>query len=85
MHTVVRRMMNVRAPEVATQIDEKGTPIPLALRVLCPVHAVEARVWVFVTPGNESPRLAECSLRPGEGGRPACEGQCVVVAGEEED
>ncbi len=83
MHVVVRRMLNVRAAEVARQFDEKGTPIPLALRVLCPVHAVEAQVRVFVTPGSERVGLGECSLRPGEGGRPGCEGQCVVVAGEE--
>lgn len=82
MHVVVRRMLNVRAAEVATQIDEKGTPIPVALRVLCPIHAVEAQVRVFVTPGKESPTIGECSLRPGQGGRPACEGRCVVLAGE---
>lgn len=82
MHAVVRRMLNVRAPEVATQIDEKGPLIPLALRVLCPVHAVEARVRLFLTPGSETLRLGECSLRPGEGDRPACEGQCVVMAAE---
>jgi NNP family nitrate/nitrite transporter-like MFS transporter len=84
MHAVVRRMLNVRAPEVAGQMDEKGTPVPVSLRVLCPVHAVEATVRVFVTPGSDSsPRLAACSLRPGEG-PPACEGRCVVTAGEED-
>lgn len=83
MHVVVRRMLNVRAPEVATQIDEKGTPVPLVLRVLCPVHAVEARVRVFVTPGSESVRLGDCSLRPGQGGRPACGGRCVVMSEED--
>ncbi len=84
MQDVIRRMMNVRAPELATQIDERGTPIPVALRVLCPVHAVEARVRVFVTPGSESPTVGDCSLRPGEGGRPPCDGRCVVLAGEGE-
>jgi NNP family nitrate/nitrite transporter-like MFS transporter len=82
MHVVVRRMLNARAPDVATQIDERGTPTPLALRVLCPVHAVEAQVRVLLTPGNESPAIGECSLRPGQGGRPSCEGRCVVLPGE---
>lgn len=83
MHAVVRRMMNVRAAEVGTLIDEKGAPVPLTLRGLCPVHALEARVRVFVSPGAEAPTVDACSLRPGEGGRPSCEGRCVVLAGEE--
>jgi NNP family nitrate/nitrite transporter-like MFS transporter len=78
MHAVVRRMLNVRATEVAGQMDEKGTPIPLALRVLCPVHAVEAQVRVFVTPAGETVHLGECSLWSREGVRAACEGHCVV-------
>jgi MFS family permease len=81
MHVVVRRMLNRRTPEVAGQIDERGAPVPLALRVRCPVHEVEARVRVFVTPGSRELRLGECSLFPGQSPSP-CEGRCVVVAGE---
>lgn len=80
MHAVIRRMMNVRAPEVATHIDERGTPIPLALTVLCPVHGVEARVRVFVTPQDGVPRLAECSLYAGRGAAVPCDARCVVQA-----
>jgi NNP family nitrate/nitrite transporter-like MFS transporter len=80
MHVVVRRMLNRRTPEVAGQIDERGTPVPLALRVRCPVHEVEARVRVFVAPGSRALRLGECSLFPGQDRSP-CEGRCVVLAG----
>jgi len=83
MHAVIRRMMNVRAPEVATHIDERGTPIPLALTVLCPVHGVEARVRVFVTPQDGVPRLAACSLHAGRGAAVPCDARCVVQAAEE--
>ncbi|MBI4537883.1 MAG: NarK/NasA family nitrate transporter [Gemmatimonadetes bacterium] len=80
MHVVIRRMLNVRAPDVARQIDERGTPTPLSLRVLCPVHEVQAQVRVFATAASESVRLAECSLWTGEASRAACERHCVVIA-----
>jgi NNP family nitrate/nitrite transporter-like MFS transporter len=80
MHLVIRRMLNVRTTEVATQIDEKGPLIPVALRVRCPVHAVEASVRLFVSAGGDQAHLGECSLFPGEG-PPPCEGRCVVMTG----
>jgi NNP family nitrate/nitrite transporter-like MFS transporter len=78
MHLVIRRMMNVRAPEVVTQIDETGPVFPLALRVRCPVHDVEARVHLMVSPKPDRTHLDGCSLYPGQGS-PPCEGRCVVT------
>ncbi len=79
MHTVIRRMMNARARDVATHIDEQGAPMPVRIRVRCPVHGVDARVRVMVTAAHEPPALAECSLYPGYEGGPPCEGRCVVL------
>jgi NNP family nitrate/nitrite transporter-like MFS transporter len=79
MHLVIRRMLNVRTPEVKGQIDEQGTLIPVALRVRCPVHSVEARVQLMVTPRGDQAQLRGCSLYPGEG-PPPCEGRCVVMS-----
>ena len=79
MHTVVRRMVNVRAPDVAGQFEERGTPIRLPLRVRCPVHGVDARVQVMVSGPLQAPVLAECSLHPGHAGGPPCEGRCVML------
>lgn len=84
MHLVVRRMMNVRAPEVVTQMDETGPLVPVALRVRCPVHEVEARVHLMVNVSTNQSRLGECSLFPGQG-RPPCDGRCVVMPGASED
>ena len=82
MHTVIRRMMNARAPDVATHIDERGTAIPVLLRVRCPLHGVDARVRVMVSAGRRLPTVAECSLFPGHEGGPPCGGRCVVLDSE---
>lgn len=83
MHLVVRRMMIARAPEVATHIEERGTPIPVSLRVLCPVHAVEAEVRVLAVAGTHArATLGWCSLYAGRGANLPCEGRCIVQTGE---
>jgi len=79
MHAVVRRMVNVRSTDVAGQMEERGSPIPLPLRVRCPVHGVDARVQVMVSGAHGAPVLAECSLYPDHAGGPPCEGRCVVL------
>lgn len=84
MHRVVRRMLEDRSAEVAGQVEEPPQPAALTLRVLCPVHGVEARVRLIVPGGRAAPTLGACSLRPGEGGRPECEGRCVVSVGDAE-
>ena len=86
MHSVIRRMMNARAPDVAGHIEDWGTPFPLPLRVRCPVHGVDARVRVMVTaPHSETSALQECSLHPDHAGGPPCEGLCVLVDTEATD
>jgi NNP family nitrate/nitrite transporter-like MFS transporter len=76
MHRVIRRMVAERAPEIARRL-EPG-PVPVALRVLCPVHAVEASVRVMAVAG--SAQLTDCSLWEGHEGGAPCEGRCVVQA-----
>jgi len=83
MHLVIQRMTAEHAPEVATHFDRGAVPVPVALRVRCPVHAVEARVRILaVAEGDQDPVLSECSLFPGREGGPPCEGRCVVRADE---
>lgn len=77
MHVVIRRMLNARAPDVATRIDEVGTPIPVSLRVRCPVHGIDARVRIMVSAKPEAVTLAACSLYPGHASPLPCEGRCV--------
>jgi NNP family nitrate/nitrite transporter-like MFS transporter len=77
MHRVIRRMTAERAPEIAQRL-EPG-PVPLALRVLCPVHAIQADVRVTAVAGGVL-KLTECSLLSGHEGGVPCEGQCVVQA-----
>ncbi len=70
MHLVIRRMMAERAPEVATHIEREGAPVPLSLRVRCPVHAVEARVRVVAVAGDDQYLVvSECYQIP-RGARP---------------
>lgn len=83
MHLVIRRMMAERAPEVATHVEWGGAPVPLSLRVRCPVHSVEARVRVVaVRGGDQEVVVSECSLFPGQEGAARCEGRCVVRGGD---
>jgi NNP family nitrate/nitrite transporter-like MFS transporter len=79
MHLVIRRMTRVRTAEIATHIEERGTPIPLPLRVWCPVHAVEAVVRIVVMAEASPPQLRSCSLFPDRDDAPPCEGRCVVA------
>lgn len=81
MHVVVRRMVNARAAEVATQIEERGTPVPVSLQVFCPIHAVQAQVRVLVTPASGAVAPGECSLHPDHPERAACEWRCVAGIG----
>ncbi|HLB35073.1 MAG TPA: MFS transporter [Gemmatimonadales bacterium] len=79
MHVVIRRMMAERAPEVATHMERGGAPLPLSLRVRCPVHAVEAQVRVVAVVGDDHRFVvSQCSLFPGGEGGARCEGRCVV-------
>ncbi|MDP3772714.1 MAG: MFS transporter [Gemmatimonadales bacterium] len=83
MHLVIRRMMAERAPEVATHVEWGGAPVPLSLRVRCPVHSVEARVRVVAVRGSDLEVVVrECSLFPGQEGAARCEGRCVVRGGD---
>lgn len=73
MHTVIRRMLNARAPEMTSHIDELGTPIRLPIRVTCPVHGVNTPATVMVTAPQEpedGPSQTECSLHSGHSGEP---------------
>lgn len=81
MQVVVRRMVNTRAAEVATQIEERGTPIPVSLQVFCPIHAIQAQVRVLVTPASGAVAPGECSLHPDHPERAACEWRCVAGTG----
>ena len=80
MHTVIRRMLDVRAPDAVTHFDEPGAPIPLAITVRCPVHEIDARVRVMVSADNDVARLTACSLHPDTTGHVPCEGRCVVLS-----
>lgn len=82
MHAIVRRMVEVRAADVSTQIEERGTLIPVSLEVLCPVHGVSAHVRILTTRGGERLTLRECSLLPGEAGNLSCGSRCIVRAAE---
>ncbi len=75
---VVRRMMHAAAPELATEFEDTGPPEPITLRVLCPVHEVEAKVRIVASTANEAARFGECSLHPDHVGGVPCEGQCVI-------
>ncbi|MDP3908816.1 MAG: tellurite resistance/C4-dicarboxylate transporter family protein [Gemmatimonadales bacterium] len=73
-------------PDAAPGVAASGAgeePKPVALRVLCPVHGVEARVQLLTLAGHEPAGLGECSLRPGrKGGVPACEEHCIELSRE---
>jgi NNP family nitrate/nitrite transporter-like MFS transporter len=81
MHLVIRRMVSARAHDVATQIEERGTPVPVLLDVTCPVHGTEARVRIYASAKQPRPVLGECSLLPGESGNLSCEGRCIMRSG----
>jgi NNP family nitrate/nitrite transporter-like MFS transporter len=75
---VVRNMLHAAAPELATRIEDPGQPAPVTLRVVCPVHHVEARVRVVVGGGDQAVTVGACSLHPGPPGAVPCEGRCLV-------
>ena len=69
------------APRASAPVPDAGKPGPMAFRVLCPIHGVEARIELLGIAGNEPARLSACSLRPGQReGVPACEGHCIELA-----
>jgi len=78
MHLVIRRMMAERAPEIVRHL-EPG-PVPVSLRVMCPVHALQADVRVLAVAGSSVAKLTDCSLLSGHEGGVSCEGRCVVHA-----
>ncbi len=83
MHTVIRRMLNARAPEMTSHIDELGTPILLPIRVACPEHGVNARASVIVTAPEEpedAPSQTKCLLHSGHSEEP-CEVWVSVRSG----
>ena len=61
---------------------DPGQLAPLTLRVLCPVHEVEARVRIVATEGDQAITVGACSLHPGRSGDVPCEGRCIVTAEE---
>jgi hypothetical protein len=76
-------MLNARAPEMTSHIDELGVPIPLPIRVTCAEHGVSARASVVVTAAGEpkdAPVPADCSLHSGHSGDP-CEVWVSVRSG----
>lgn len=75
---VVRRLMNSAAPELAREIEDHGPPVPVTLRVLCPIHDVEARVRIVATVGTSEATLGGCSLHPDQSDGVPCEGQCII-------
>ena len=79
MHTVIRRMLNARAPEMKSHIDEPDTAFTVPVRVQCPVHGVDARVRLVVFGVRESPALAGCSLLPDHVSGQPCEGRCISL------
>jgi hypothetical protein len=76
---VVRRMLHAAAPELARQIEDPGRPTSVTLRVMCPVHDVEARVRVVAGSGNPAVTASACSLLHGPPGTVPCEGRCIVA------
>ena len=75
---VVRRIMNAAAPEVARDIEERPAMARVTLRVLCPVHDVEARVQIVGTSGTPKDMLGGCSLHPDQAAGVPCEGRCII-------
>ena len=75
---VVRRIMNGAAPEVARDIEERPAMARVTLRVLCPVHDVEARVQIVGTSGTPKDMLGGCSLHPDQAAGVPCEGRCII-------
>ncbi len=76
---VVRRMMYAAAPELATEVEDRGTAALVTLRVLCPLHEVEARVRILATTGNNPAAIQRCSLHPNDADGLPCEGQCIIA------
>ncbi len=76
---VVRRMLHAAAPELATEIEDLAQSVPTMLRVLCPVHNVEARVRIVATGGGQAITVGACSLNHGQAGAVECQGRCIVV------
>jgi NNP family nitrate/nitrite transporter-like MFS transporter len=79
LHSVVRRMLNARAPEVAGRIEEPGGLSRIAVQVRCPIHGAGATLRLVV-PNRPDSGLVGCSLLPGA---PTCERACLVRVEEE--
>jgi NNP family nitrate/nitrite transporter-like MFS transporter len=79
LSVVVRRMLQAAAPELARQIEDPGRPASVTLRVMCPVHDVEARVRVVAGGGDPAVTVGACSLLHGPPGTVPCEGRCIVT------
>jgi NNP family nitrate/nitrite transporter-like MFS transporter len=75
---VVRRIMHTAAPELVRDIEERPAVAPVTLRVLCPVHDVEARVQIVATSGTPKDMLGGCSLHPEQAEGVPCEGRCII-------
>ncbi len=75
---VVRKIMNSAAPELARDFEDVGPAVPVTLRVLCPVHHVEARVRIVGATASAGATLGGCSLHPDQAEGVPCEGRCII-------
>ena len=77
MTVVVRRALHSAAPELAVEFEHQDPRELLTLRVLCPVHDVEAKVRL-VAPVGAAAAFDGCSLHPDYADGVPCEGQCII-------
>lgn len=73
-----RHRVELETAGVHRRLATQPRPVLVALCIVCPVHAAQAHVRLFVTPGQDSLRVVECSLCPGRE-NPSCQGRCVVL------
>jgi NNP family nitrate/nitrite transporter-like MFS transporter len=75
LSVVVRRILRAHAPDLTAEFEDGGVPVPVILRVRCPVHEVEARLRLLTTSGST---IDQCSLLPNSDGDITCDGRCVI-------
>ena len=75
LSVVVRRILRAHAPDLTAEFEDRGVPVPVILRVRCPVHGVEARLKLLTSSG---PTIDQCSLLPNHEGGIPCDGRCVI-------
>jgi NNP family nitrate/nitrite transporter-like MFS transporter len=72
---VVRNIMRAHAPELTHEVEDRGSAVPVVLRVRCPVHEAEAQVMLLGTTG---PTIHRCSLHADHTDGVPCDADCIV-------